>query len=104
MAEQDTFKLVLVRHGESLWNKENKFTGWADVPLSDKGKVEAKAAAEVSFFDWSPFCFFFSHPFSFPATQEQRIHLRCLLHLFVEEGYPHFGYYPGSLPFPLLLS
>src|SRR5258708_5247358 len=38
-------KLVLVRHGESLWNKENRFTGWVDVPLSPKGIEEAKAAA-----------------------------------------------------------
>ena len=30
-------RLVLVRHGESQWNKENRFTGWYDVPLSDKG-------------------------------------------------------------------
>ena len=66
MAEQDTFKLVLVRHGESLWNKENKFTGWADVPLSDKGREEAKAAAEVFFFfSLSPFFFFFFFFFFF---------------------------------------
>ena len=37
-------KLVLVRHGESIWNKENKFTGWKDVDLSDKGIEEAKSA------------------------------------------------------------
>ena len=36
--------LVLVRHGESVWNKENKFTGWTDVALSDKGIDEAKEA------------------------------------------------------------
>jgi 2,3-bisphosphoglycerate-dependent phosphoglycerate mutase len=36
--------LVLLRHGESTWNRENKFTGWVDVPLSDKGEVEARAA------------------------------------------------------------
>ncbi len=35
-------KLVLVRHGESAWNKENRFTGWTDVDLSDKGRAEAK--------------------------------------------------------------
>ncbi|MDR3735110.1 MAG: 2,3-diphosphoglycerate-dependent phosphoglycerate mutase [Acidobacteriaceae bacterium] len=35
------YKLVLVRHGESEWNKENRFTGWTDVDLSDKGRVEA---------------------------------------------------------------
>jgi 2,3-bisphosphoglycerate-dependent phosphoglycerate mutase len=40
-------KLVLVRHGESTWNKENRFTGWTDVDLSEKGRVEAKEAGEV---------------------------------------------------------
>ncbi|MCK9582555.1 MAG: 2,3-diphosphoglycerate-dependent phosphoglycerate mutase [Endomicrobiales bacterium] len=37
-------KLVLIRHGESTWNKENKFTGWTDVDLSEKGTEEAKTA------------------------------------------------------------
>jgi len=37
-------KLVLIRHGESTWNKENKFTGWTDVDLSEKGTEEAKVA------------------------------------------------------------
>jgi len=37
-------KLVLVRHGESTWNKENRFTGWTDVDLSVKGRDEAKEA------------------------------------------------------------
>src|SRR5436305_512578 len=36
--------LVLLRHGESVWNKENRFTGWVDVDLSDKGREEAAAA------------------------------------------------------------
>ena len=40
-------KLVLLRHGESLWNKENRFTGWTDVDLSEKGISEAKAAGET---------------------------------------------------------
>lgn len=40
-------KLVLVRHGESLWNKENRFTGWKDVPLSEKGVEEARAAGKL---------------------------------------------------------
>lgn len=40
-------KLVLIRHGESLWNKENKFTGWVDVDLSPNGVEEAKRAAGV---------------------------------------------------------
>ena len=37
-------KLILIRHGQSLWNAENKFTGWADSVLSSKGKIEAKQA------------------------------------------------------------
>ena len=41
------YKLVLVRHGESVWNKENLFTGWTDVDLSEKGVEEAKAAGNV---------------------------------------------------------
>ncbi len=40
-------KLVLLRHGESQWNKENRFTGWVDVPLSEKGVLEARGAAEM---------------------------------------------------------
>lgn len=38
--------LVLLRHGQSVWNLENKFTGWVDVELSDKGKEEAKKAGD----------------------------------------------------------
>ena len=38
--------LVLVRHGQSLWNLENRFTGWVDVPLTPKGREEAKRAGE----------------------------------------------------------
>lgn len=41
------YKLVLVRHGESLWNKANKFTGWVDVDLSENGVEEAKKAAQL---------------------------------------------------------
>ena len=40
-------KLVLVRHGESVWNKENKFTGWTDVMLSEKGVYEAIDAGRL---------------------------------------------------------
>ncbi|MFA6079436.1 MAG: 2,3-diphosphoglycerate-dependent phosphoglycerate mutase [Candidatus Omnitrophota bacterium] len=40
-------KIVLLRHGESVWNKENRFTGWTDVDLSEKGIVEAKKAGEL---------------------------------------------------------
>tara|TARA_B100000029_G_scaffold159741_1_gene155426 strand:- start:11768 stop:12463 length:696 start_codon:yes stop_codon:yes gene_type:complete len=38
--------LVLIRHGQSLWNKERRFTGWADVDLTEQGKLEAKHAGE----------------------------------------------------------
>lgn len=40
-------KLVLLRHGESLWNRENRFTGWTDVDLSEKGVTEARQAGEI---------------------------------------------------------
>ena len=40
-------KLVLIRHGESIWNKENRFTGWTDVDLSEKGIAEAHEAGRV---------------------------------------------------------
>ena len=39
-------KLVLVRHGQSMWNLENKFTGWTDVELSEQGIQEAKEAGK----------------------------------------------------------
>jgi 2,3-bisphosphoglycerate-dependent phosphoglycerate mutase len=46
--EADSMKrLVLVRHGQSVWNLENRFTGWVDVDLSEKGRAEAKAAGEA---------------------------------------------------------
>ena len=41
------FKLVLLRHGESQWNLENRFTGWTDVDLTENGRREAKAAGEL---------------------------------------------------------
>ena len=40
-------KLVLLRHGESTWNKENRFTGWTDVGLTEKGQAEAVAAGQL---------------------------------------------------------
>src|SRR5215467_4776467 len=40
-------RVVLLRHGESTWNKENRFTGWTDVDLSEKGLEEAKSAGEL---------------------------------------------------------
>ncbi|WP_338769596.1 2,3-diphosphoglycerate-dependent phosphoglycerate mutase [Massilia sp. METH4] len=41
------YKIVFMRHGESTWNLENRFTGWTDVDLTEKGVKEAKAAGEV---------------------------------------------------------
>jgi len=39
-------KLILIRHGQSLWNLEDRFTGWVDVPLTDTGREEARAAGK----------------------------------------------------------
>ncbi|MCJ7471403.1 MAG: 2,3-bisphosphoglycerate-dependent phosphoglycerate mutase, partial [Actinobacteria bacterium] len=41
------FKLVLLRHGESIWNRENRFTGWTDVDLSDTGIKQVKEAGKI---------------------------------------------------------
>ena len=41
------YRVVLVRHGESEWNRENRFTGWVDVDLSEKGRDEARAAGQL---------------------------------------------------------
>lgn len=40
-------RIVLLRHGQSTWNRENRFTGWVDVPLSDQGREEARAAGKL---------------------------------------------------------
>ena len=42
-----TKTLVLLRHGQSQWNLDNRFTGWVDVDLSEKGVAEAKAAGKL---------------------------------------------------------
>ncbi|QDX81719.1 phosphoglyceromutase [Denitratisoma sp. DHT3] len=41
------YKIVLLRHGESVWNQENRFTGWTDVGLTEKGLAEARAAGQL---------------------------------------------------------
>ncbi len=41
------FKVVLLRHGESIWNRDNRFTGWTDVDLSEKGIQEARRAGKI---------------------------------------------------------
>lgn len=49
-------KLVLIRHGQSQWNLENRFTGWIDIPLSNQGRKEAKQAGRTVrdiLFDWA---------------------------------------------------
>ena len=40
-------RLILLRHGQSTWNLENRFTGWHDVDLSDEGRAEATQAGEL---------------------------------------------------------
>jgi 2,3-bisphosphoglycerate-dependent phosphoglycerate mutase len=45
--QQQTATLVLVRHGQSLWNLQNRFTGWVDVPLTTKGRAEARRAGQL---------------------------------------------------------
>lgn len=42
-----TYNLILLRHGNSIWNQKNLFTGWVDVDLSDQGRAEAKRAGEL---------------------------------------------------------
>ena len=41
MTSAEPFTLILLRHGESEWNAQNRFTGWVDVDLTDKGRAEA---------------------------------------------------------------
>jgi 2,3-bisphosphoglycerate-dependent phosphoglycerate mutase len=46
MSSESTTNLIIVRHGQSLWNLENKFTGWANPPLTEKGELEAQNAGK----------------------------------------------------------
>jgi 2,3-bisphosphoglycerate-dependent phosphoglycerate mutase len=41
------YRVVLLRHGESDWNRENRFTGWTDVDLSENGRAEARSAGQL---------------------------------------------------------
>src|SRR5208337_295966 len=45
--DREMFQIILLRHGESLWNRENRFTGWTDIDLSPQGIVEAHRAARL---------------------------------------------------------
>ena len=47
MEKNKMYKLVLLRHGESTWNRENRFTGWTDVDLSERGTKEAKSSGKI---------------------------------------------------------
>ena len=47
MLKKAAHRVVFVRHGESVWNKENRFTGWKDVDLSERGVNEAKIAGQI---------------------------------------------------------
>ena len=44
---ESTYQVVFVRHGQSTWNQDNKFTGWVDVPLTEKGVQEAVDAGKA---------------------------------------------------------
>lgn len=46
-AEEAAYKLILLRHGESQWNLEKRFTGWSDIDLTDKGRAGALKAGEL---------------------------------------------------------
>ena len=52
--------LVLIRHGQSEWNSQNKFTGWVDIDLSDKGKKEAITAGKLIINENLKFDYYFS--------------------------------------------
>jgi 2,3-bisphosphoglycerate-dependent phosphoglycerate mutase len=67
-------KVVLLRHGESVWNKENKFTGWTDVDLSDKGREEARAAGQLLRREG----FTFDHSFTSVLKRAIRTHFMAL--------------------------
>jgi 2,3-bisphosphoglycerate-dependent phosphoglycerate mutase len=41
------YRIIIARHGESIWNQDSKFTGWTNIPLTDKGRLEAKKMAYV---------------------------------------------------------
>jgi 2,3-bisphosphoglycerate-dependent phosphoglycerate mutase len=50
-SKQMVYKIVLIRHGKSQWNGDNKYTGWVDIDLSEKGVIEVKEAA-MKLKDW----------------------------------------------------
>ncbi len=62
-------KLILLRHGKSQWNQENRFTGWTDVPLNEEGITEAHTAGRCLSATWDS--------------------CRCCLHIRIETGHQH---------------
>jgi 2,3-bisphosphoglycerate-dependent phosphoglycerate mutase len=64
------YKVVLLRHGESDWNRENRFTGWTDVDLSELGKQEARAAGQLLKKEG----YAFDHSFTSVLTRAIRTH------------------------------
>ena len=68
-------RLVLLRHGESVWNKENRFTGWTDVDLTDKGREEAREAGRL--------------------LAAERIRIRLRVHVGPDAGHSHVVARPG---------
>ena len=73
--------VVLIRHGESQWNLENRFTGWVDVPLSPKGEQEAREAGE------KVRAFRFDHAFTSVLTRAIRT-LEIVLDVIGQPGLP----------------
>ena len=73
--------VVLIRHGESQWNLENRFTGWVDVPLSSKGEQEAREAGEKLR------AFRFDHAFTSVLTRAIRT-LEIVLDVIGQSGLP----------------
>src|SRR4029450_10769906 len=68
------YRVVLLRHGESDWNRENRFTGWTDVDLSEKGQAEARAAGQLLKAEG----YTFDHSFTSVLTRAIRTHWLAL--------------------------
>ena len=78
-------KLVLIRHGQSLWNLENRFTGWTDVDLSENGLSEAREAGAI--LKKNRYTFDLSNDNIFSLSYFSRIALRDQKRLFSNMDY-----------------
>ncbi len=83
-------QVVLVRHGESTWNRENRFTGWTDVDLSEKGVQEAHAAGKVGLWPMG-----FASLTHSSDTDRERLHFRRCLHECAQARHQDAQYCPG---------